>query len=247
MPLTQKVDTFKPAVSNKPFVFKELGVAPALRSFLVSADKPAGEAQMNKAIRIALGSAALATGLAFAAAPPANAQVRFEGSFPLPHGRITVGGGGFGVGSYVPDGYSVYDDPDNGYGFYDGDQWYSCEQDAGRWIIIAPPVFYGRRSYGSVRPYRNYGYRYSQPYRYDGRRYDNRSFANRGYTNRSFDNQRFDNRSYTNRSFDNRRSDNRSFGNRSNDNSGSRNRGRDSGRSGRGDRQSQDRGRNWNR
>ena len=208
---------------------------------------------MNKAIRIALGSAALATGLAFAAAPPANAQVRFEGSFPLPHGRVTVGGGGFSVGSYVPEAYSVYEDPDYGYGFYEGDQWYSCEQDAGRWIIIAPPVFYSNRGYRSggfrsVRPYRNYGYRYSQPYRYDGRRYDNRSFTNRGYTNRSFDNRRSDNRSYTNRSFDNRRPDNnRSFenrrsNNRSNDNSGSRNRGRDSGRSGRDDRQ--ERGRN---
>jgi hypothetical protein len=213
-----------------------------LRSLLLSADKPAGEALMNKAIRIALGSAALATGLAFAAAPPANAQVRFEGSFPLPHGRITVGGGGFGVGSYVPDGYSVYDDPDYGYGFYEGDQWYSCEQDAGRWIIVERPVYYGHRNYGYVRPYRNYGYRYSQPYRYDGRRYDNRTFTNRGYSNRNFDNRRFDhrsfdNRSYTNRSFDNRRSDDRSYGNR----------GRGGRWDGRDDRQSRENDRRWNR
>ena len=202
---------------------------------MLSAEKPAGEALMNKAIRIALGSAALATGLAFAAAPPANAQVRFEGSFPLPHGRITVGGGGFSVGSYVPEGYSVYDDPDYGYGFYDGDQWFSCEQNAGRWIIIARPVHYVNRGFSSVRPYRNYGY--SQPYRYSDRSYGNRSYTNRSFANRSF----------VNRAIDNRRSDNRSFSNRSNDNPSSRNRGRDSGRSGRGDRQSQERGRSWNR
>ena len=241
------MDTLQGELSRKLFVFNELDVAPALRPLLLSADKPAGEAQMNKAIRIALGSAALATGLAFAAAPPANAQVRFEGSFPLPHGRITVGGGGFGVGSYVPERYSVYDDPDYGYGFYEGDQWYSCEQDAGRWIIIAPPVFYANRGYRSVRPYRNYGYQYSQPYRYDGRRYDNRTFANRGYTNRSFDNRRVDNRSYTNRSFDNRSSTNRSFDNRRSDNRSTPNRGGDRGRSGRNDRPSRENDRRGNR
>lgn len=174
---------------------------------------------MKKAVRIALGSAALATGLAFAGASPANAQVRFQGSFPLPHGRISVGvgGGGLSIGSYVPERYSVYEDPDYGYGFYDGDQWFSCEQNGSRWIIVERPVYYANRGYRSVRPYRNHGYRYSQPYRNN-----NRSFGNRSFGNRSHDNRSFDNRS-------------------------SRNRSRDSGRSGRDDRQSRERGRRGNR
>ncbi len=88
---------FSTCLSHKLFVFNERDVAPALRSLLTSADKLAGEAQMKRAVRIALGSAALATSLAFAGASPANAQVQFEGSIPLPHGRISVGVGGGGL------------------------------------------------------------------------------------------------------------------------------------------------------
>src|SRR5207253_8601116 len=79
--------------------------------------------EMKKAIRIALGSAVLAGGLAVAGASPANAQVRFRGSFPLPHGRISIGVGdggygygGFGGGGYVPHGYNGYEDPGYGHG-----------------------------------------------------------------------------------------------------------------------------------
>jgi hypothetical protein len=144
--------------------------------------------EMRKAIRIALGSGVLAAGLAFAGAPSANAQVRVRGSFPLPHGRISVdigdrGYGGFPVGGYVPYGYDVYEDPEYGYGFAYEDQWIACEPRGSQWVIIAEPVFYGGyRSYG----YRNYGYRdyrYSRPYRNDRygysrdyRRYDGRNY-----------------------------------------------------------------------
>jgi hypothetical protein len=135
---------------------------------------------MNKAIRIALGSGVLAAGLAFAAAP-ASAQVAFRGSFPLPHGRISIGVGqpAFTVGGFVPEGYSVYDDPQFGYGFYAGDEWIPCEQSAGRWIIVERPTRFAVRDYGYVRPYRTFGRETWQ----EGRRVsDNRrDFASRNF------------------------------------------------------------------
>lgn len=142
---------------------------------------------MKKAFRIALGSAVLAGGLAVMGASPANAQVRFEGSFPLPHGRISIGVGdvGFGVGSYVPYGYDVYEDPDYGYGFEYEDQWYPCEEYGTRSVIVDSPVYYGHRDYGYVRPYRSHGYGYSQPYH----RYDYRTYGRDDY-------RRWDHRSY---------------------------------------------------
>ena len=143
---------------------------------------------MKRVLRIAVGSAALVAGLAIAGASAANAQVRFRGSFPLPHGRISVNvGHSFPIGGYVPYGYDVYDDPDYGYGFLYEDQWIACEPRGSRFIIIAAPVFYGGyrnygyggyRSYG-YRSYPNYGYRdyrYSRPYRND--RHYSRDYRN---------------------------------------------------------------------
>jgi len=156
---------------------------------------------MKKAIRVALGSAVLAGGLAVVGASPATAQVRFEGSFPLPHGRISVGVGdggygygGFGVGAYVPYGYDVYENPDYGYGFEYDNYWYPCEQYGTQWVIVGAPVFF-HRDYRYVRPYRSYGYYgYSRPYsygyyshpyqRYDYRRYDYRRYDGRRYDRR---------------------------------------------------------------
>ena len=153
---------------------------------------------MKKAFRVALGTAVLAGGLAVAGASPANAQVRFRGSFPLPHGRISIGVGdggyggygygGFGVGAYVPYGYNVYDNPEYGYGFEYDNYWYPCEQYGTQWVITGAPVFF-QGDYGYVRPYRSYGhygysrpysYGYSHPYRsYDYRRYDSRRYDGR--------------------------------------------------------------------
>jgi len=161
---------------------------------------------MKKAIRIALGSAVLAGGLAVVGASPANAQIRFRGSFPLPHGRISIGVGdggyggygGFGVGSYVPYGYNVYDNPDYGYGFEYEDQWFPCEQYGSQWVIIGAPVFFGHRDYGYVRPYRSHGYGYSRPYgsygysRPYGRSYDYRRYRRDDY--RRWDSHRRDDR-----------------------------------------------------
>jgi hypothetical protein len=192
---------------------------------------------MNRAIRIAVGSAALTAGLMVAGASAANAQVRVRGSFPLPHGRISVniGGGGYGgydgygydgfpIGGYVPDGYDVYDDPDYGYGFAYEDQWIGCEPRGSRWVIIAAPVFYGgHRSYGYGGGYRNYGYGGYRNYGYRDYRYV-RPYSNyRGY---SRDNRYYsrDNRNYRR---DDRRGD-RNWGR--NDRTWSRNDSRDGSR-----------------
>jgi hypothetical protein len=142
---------------------------------------------MTKRFRIALGSAALVAGLALAGAAPASAQVGFEGSFPLPHGRLSIGFGSpsFPVGGYVPYGYSVIQDPDYGYGFYYGDSFIPCEPYGSRWIVVERPVYFGR---GYVRPFRSYGY--VRPYRYDGFRRDFRAperFERRDFGRRTFE------------------------------------------------------------
>lgn len=184
---------------------------------------------MRKAVRIALGFAVPVMGLAIAGATPANAQVRFEGSFPSLHGRISVGvaGPGFGVGTYVPEGYVVYDDPDYGYGFTYEDQWIRCEPYGSRFVIVEGPRFLGRRDYRSLRPFRSYGYGFE---RRDGRAFDGRRF---GREDRQFrDNRSFsfrDNRSYGRQGPSIR--DNRSFGREgrsSRDNRSNGRRGRDS-------------------
>jgi hypothetical protein len=124
---------------------------------------------MNKKLRIALGSAALATGLALAGAAPASAQVAFGGTFPLPHGSISIGVGApaFPVGGYAPYGNAVIQDPYYGWGFYYGDSFVPCQWYGGRWIVAARPVFY---SYGYLRPYYAHPYYahpyYAHPYRY---------------------------------------------------------------------------------
>jgi hypothetical protein len=184
--LTRREDNFPTTASQNPFVFRHTAVAPALRFSLESAEHWRRRFEMKRAIRIALGFAVLAGGLAVAGASTANAQVRFEGSFPLPHGQISIGvgdggygRGGFGVGSYVPYGYDVYEDPDYGYGFEYDNYWYPCEQYGSQWVIESAPVYFHRdyryvhpyRSYGYSRPYGGYGY--SRPY---GRSYDYRTY-----------------------------------------------------------------------
>lgn len=127
---------------------------------------------MSKVFRIAMGSGILVAGLAVAGASTASAQVRIRGSFPLPHGRISVDvGHGFPVGGYAPYGYDVYEDPYyGGYGFAYEDQWFPCERRGSRWVIIASPVIYVHREYRTGRYYRD-DHRYSRD-RYSRDRYD---------------------------------------------------------------------------
>jgi hypothetical protein len=169
----------------------------------------AGEVSMKKFTRIALGSAVLAGGLAIAGASSANAQVRVRGSFPLPHGRLSINIGApvFPVGGYVPYGYNVYEDPEYGYGFEYDNQWIPCEPQGTRWIVVERPYYGYGGNYGGdyrySRPYRSYRYGYSRDYRRDN--YRGYSRDNRRY---SRDDRRWndrDRRDHRNRDRDGRR------------------------------------------
>ncbi|HEY3174106.1 MAG TPA: hypothetical protein VGK86_16180 [Thermoanaerobaculia bacterium] len=153
---------------------------------------------MQKAIRIVVGSAALVAALAFFVPSRAQAQVRFYGRFPLPHGSISVGVGdpyygGYGyygyrafpVGSYVPYGYRVIYRPALGYGFYGPP--FSCDLHGiyhSHWI---PVRAYGPRYVVIERPFiggyhGGYYGRYSGGYsRYSGDRYYGRDYGRRHY------------------------------------------------------------------
>jgi hypothetical protein len=125
--------------------------------------------------------------LAFFVPSTAQAQVRFYGRFPLPHGSISVGVGnpyyrGYGfygyrrfpVGSYVPYGYRVIYEPTLGYGFYSPpffcdlhgvyhSHWIPVRSYGARYIVVERPFIGGYYDYGgyygrSYRPY--YGDRY---------------------------------------------------------------------------------------
>jgi hypothetical protein len=156
---------------------------------------------MKNGIRIALASAAMVAGLAVAGAKPAAAQVSFSGSFPLPHGRISIGIGDpfFRVGSYVPYGYTVIEDPTYGYGFYYGARWIPVQPYGSTWVVVRQPYFRG----GYVRPYARPYYGYAHSYGYarpyygnsrtvyrNDRRYDNRQNDNRHNDGRRNDSQR---------------------------------------------------------
>jgi hypothetical protein len=164
---------------------------------------------MRRAIRIAIVSVAAAVALLFLVPSSADAQVRFEGRFRLPHGDISVGVGdrGYGyygypaypVGSYVPYGYRVIRRPRLGYGFYSPrfacrshsvyhSHWVPVRSYGRRYIVVERPVErYVDRSYDD-RPYRDDRYR-------DDRYRDDRSYAgdpyydfNREYWDRSYRN-----------------------------------------------------------
>ncbi len=149
---------------------------------------------MQKAIRIAIGSVALAAALAFFVSSSVQAQVRFSGRFRLPHGSISVGVGdpyygGYGsygyrafpVGSYVPYGYRVIYRPRLGHGFVYRSYWIPVRRYRTRYIVVERPVVverrvYGDRYYRGDRPCQPDGAYCGDPY------YD----FNRGYWDRSY-------------------------------------------------------------
>ncbi len=106
---------------------------------------------MSRGFRIALATAAVGGALALAGASPANAQVRFRGSFPvahrrfepLAHGRFGIGLGDpfFRVGAVVPFGYRVVEDPVDGYGFAYGERWIPVERYGSSWVVCERPAF----------------------------------------------------------------------------------------------------------
>jgi hypothetical protein len=132
---------------------------------------------MTKRISRALGSAVLVGGLAFAATSNANAQVSFRGSFPLPHGRISISAGDpvYQAGSYAPDDCDIYQSPDYGYGFVSDSRFVPVREYNGRWVVTSAPSRFSSRydDWRSARVYRRADERsrYERP---DDRRYDRR-------------------------------------------------------------------------
>lgn len=119
---------------------------------------------MQRGARIAIGTA-LAAVVVSLAPSPAEAQVRVEGRFRLPHGDIAVSvgdrygrrhGGYYGyhrypVGSYVPYGYRVQRRPRLGYGFYSPafvcrdhrvrhSHWVPVRRHRTRYVVVEQPV-----------------------------------------------------------------------------------------------------------
>ena len=135
---------------------------------------------MKIEIRAALVSTALMAAFAVIGATPANAQVSFQGFFPLPRGSISIaiGDPGFAAGTFVPLGYRVASRPGYGYGFGYRDRWIPVRRYSSGWIVcgiddayrtrVHTPSYYDPRydvaqAYG----YRGYG-RYD---RHGGRRH----------------------------------------------------------------------------
>ena len=136
---------------------------------------------MKNAVRTAMSAAALIAALTLAGASTASGQVHFQGNFPLPHGRISVGVGApaFDVGTYVPSPYveQIEYVPDYGYGFYCDGGWVPVRRYSRGWVVYQRPFVIARE--------RLYGYRgYDRFNRFDGydrfdRRFDRYDRFNR--------------------------------------------------------------------
>jgi len=98
---------------------------------------------MKNALRYVVISAALMAGLAVTGASRADAGVSFSGTFPLPHGQISIGIGDpyFHVGAYVPMGYQVYARSGYGYGFAYNNRWIPVRPYGSRWQVCGSPYF----------------------------------------------------------------------------------------------------------
>ena len=138
---------------------------------------------MRNVLRYVVISAALLAGLAVTGGSRADAGVSFSGTFPLPHGQISIGIGDpyFHVGAFVPVGYQIYARSGYGYGFAYNNRWIPVRPYGNDWRVCGSPYFddayYGRvyyepyygAGYGGyyggyyTRPSRHYAYRPSYP------------------------------------------------------------------------------------
>jgi hypothetical protein len=98
---------------------------------------------MRNIVRYVVTTAALIAGLALMGSSRADAQVGFTGTFPLPHGQISIGIGDpyFHVGAFVPVGYQIYARSGYGYGFAYNDRWIPVRPSGGRWLVCGHPYF----------------------------------------------------------------------------------------------------------
>ncbi len=138
---------------------------------------------MSNVLRHVVMSAALVTGLAVTGGSRADAGVSFSGTFPLPHGQISIGIGDptFHVGVFVPVNYQIYARAGYGYGFAYNNRWIPVRPYGNAWRVCEGPYFddvvyshvhyephYGA-GYGGyygryyVRPSRHYAYRGGYP------------------------------------------------------------------------------------
>jgi len=152
---------------------------------------------------------AILAAVVFLTPSAAQAQVRFEGRFRLPHGNIAVGvgdpyypgyyGSPYPVGSYVPYGCRVVRRPRYGYGFYHRSRWVPVRRYRTRWVVVSQPVVVEQPYYDDgYRARCNYGYR--DRYLEQGYRGDPYYDFNREYWDRSY--HPYDNPNYGPRPYD---------------------------------------------
>jgi hypothetical protein len=98
---------------------------------------------MRNALRHVVMSAALLAGLALMGGSRADAGVSFSGTFPLPHGQISIGIGDpyFRVGAVVPVGYQIYARSGYGYGFAYDNRWIPVRPYGNVWRVCGSPYF----------------------------------------------------------------------------------------------------------
>ena len=138
---------------------------------------------MRNVLRHVVMSAALLAGLAVTGGSRAQAGVSFSGTFPLPHGQISIGIGDpyFHVGAFVPVGYQIYARSGYGYGFAYNNRWIPVRRYGDVWRVCGNPYFddvyyngvyydaYYGAGYGGyyggyyVRPSHHYAYRGGYP------------------------------------------------------------------------------------
>ena len=138
---------------------------------------------MRNVLRLGVMSAALVAGLTVTSVSRADVAVSFSGTFPLPHGQISIGVGDpyFRVGAFVPVGYQIYARSGYGYGFAYNNRWIPVRPYGDGWRVCGRPYFddayyggvyyepYYGAGYGGyyggyyVRPSHRYAYRASYP------------------------------------------------------------------------------------
>ena len=146
---------------------------------------------MKNVLRHVVTSAALVAGLAVTGAARADVGVSFSGTFPLPHGQISIGVGDpyFHVGAVVPVGYQVYARSGYGYGFAYNNHWVPVRPNGGVWLVSARPyfndVYYDTVYYD---PYYGAGYGgyYGGYYVHPSHRYAQRAAYHRSYANHNY-------------------------------------------------------------
>jgi len=120
---------------------------------------------MKNVLRHVVMSAALLAGLAVTGGSRAQAGVSFSGTFPLPHGQISIGIGDpyFHVGAFVPVGYQVYARTGYGYGFAYNSRWIPVRPYGDGWQVCSG-LYFDDAYYNGVYYDPNYGAGYGGYY-----------------------------------------------------------------------------------